>query len=251
MASAEENGRLEQDARLSATLRYGGGVSAEQMEFYKFQRIAALHLADEMHIPQTGDEELKKFILGLRLFQGTDGQFDSSRYDSFRTSVRGGGVASEPDITRVLKDDVRINKIELYLGGPGYVMPRDVTQVLVKGDTSWTVSTATVDYAAFDPGITVTDADIAKFFSSNSSRYTIPPPGLGRLRINFPASDYSSAQVTTHRCRGEAVLQFQPLAVSEAGGGQGGEGGPRGGLCRRGAAGPRRPPDGEGKARSG
>ncbi|HEY5079880.1 MAG TPA: peptidyl-prolyl cis-trans isomerase [Opitutaceae bacterium] len=194
MASAEEKARIGEDARLSATLRYGGEVSADQMQFYAFQRVAALHLADQMHIPQTGDDEMKQFILGLRYFQGSDGHFDESRYDALRNSVKGGGAVSEADITRVIKDDVRANKIELYLGGPGYVMPRDVTQILLKGDTTWTVMTASVDYSAYDPGITLSEADIAKFFSSNAFRYTIAPR-VSVDYINFPATDFTS-QVT-------------------------------------------------------
>src|ERR1700691_1733041 len=78
LASQEEQTKIGEDARLSATLRYGGGIGADQIEFYALQRVAALHLADEMRIPPTGPEELKQFIQGLRYFQGSDGHFDPS-----------------------------------------------------------------------------------------------------------------------------------------------------------------------------
>jgi peptidyl-prolyl cis-trans isomerase D len=196
LASQEEKQKIGNDAQLSATLRFGGGIGADQMQFYAFQRVAALHLADEMHIPATGDEELKQFIQGLRLFQGADGHFDVSRYDTFRTSLKSGGSLSEDDIARVLRDDVRVNKIELYLGGPGYVLPGEVRDVLLKSETTWTVSTASIDYSAYNPDIKLTEAEISKFFADNSFRYTVAPR-VSVDYVDFPASAYTSQIAVT------------------------------------------------------
>jgi peptidyl-prolyl cis-trans isomerase D len=195
LASQEEMARDREDARMSAALRYGGAVSADQMDLYMLQRLAALHLADEMHIPQTSPDELKQFIEQLRMFQGQDGRFDASRYESFRLSIKSGG-RSEDDIVRVLRDDVRINKIEIYVGGPGYVMPRDVAEIVLKSDTSWTLSIASLSYADFDPGIRLTDAEISKFFEDNKFRYTIPPK-VSADYISFPAADYVKQESAT------------------------------------------------------
>jgi peptidyl-prolyl cis-trans isomerase D len=219
LASAEEKAQIGQDARLSATLRYGGGVSADQMQFYAFQRVAALHLADEMHIPATGDDEMKQFILNLRYFQGADGHFDAARYEAFRSSIKAGSGISEDAIIRVIKDDVRVNKIELYLGGPGYVMPRDVMQVMLKADTSWTVSTASVDYSAYDPGINLTDAQIAKFFSDNAFRYTIAPR-VSVDYIDFPAAAFAPQVAVTdaevHEYYNSNTRRFPKAASAQA-----------------------------------
>ncbi len=196
MASREESGRLGEDARLSAVLQGASGMSAEQLQFYEYQRITALHFADALHMPPSTEAEITDYIKGLRLFSGPDGQFDVSRYDAFRASLGTGSGVSEADIARVIADDVRANKVEHYLAGPGYVLPSDVRDVLLKGDTTWTLSVATIDYAAFSPDIQVTDAELSKFFSDNSFRYTIAPR-VSADYIEFPWETYAAENVPT------------------------------------------------------
>lgn len=190
LASPEEKERVGEDARLSALLRFGGNMSAEQLQFFAFQRVAALHLADQMKIPATSPVELQEFIQTLRMFQGQDGRFDASRYDAFRSSLKPGSGISQAMIARVIAEDVRISKIEMYLGGPGYILPSGVQEVLMKGDTSWTLQTATIDYASFETGSKPTETQIAKFFTDNSFRYTIPPR-VSADYLSFPAEAYA------------------------------------------------------------
>jgi peptidyl-prolyl cis-trans isomerase D len=191
LASLEESGRILEDARLSAQLQLATGATADQIQFYGYQRVAALHMADQLHVPPATTTELQDFIKHLRIFAGQDGQFDVSRYDQFRTNLKTGGAISEADIARVIADDVRIQKIQALLSGPGYVLPGDVNLLMVKGDTTWTISTATVDYAAFAPNISPSDAEISKFFSDNSFRYTIAP-GVEVDYVEFPSAPYLS-----------------------------------------------------------
>jgi peptidyl-prolyl cis-trans isomerase D len=191
LASLEESGRILDDGRLSAQLQMASGATADQIQFYAFQRVAALHMADELHVPAATSGELQDYIRHLRIFAGQDGQFDVSRYDLFRANLKSGSTVSEADIARVIDDDARAQKIEALLSGPGYVLPGDVNAIMVKGDTSWTISTASVDYAAFDPGTRLTDADIAKFFSDNSFRYTIAPR-VSADYVEFPAAAFLS-----------------------------------------------------------
>jgi len=80
---------------------------------------------------------------------------------------------TETDIARVLADDVRAQKLQTLLGGPGYVLPADVKLQLTRTDTSWTLSTAAVDYASFAPDIKPSDAELTKFFEENGVRYEI------------------------------------------------------------------------------
>jgi peptidyl-prolyl cis-trans isomerase D len=196
LAARDEYRRVDMDARISAMLRFGG-ISADELQVYALHRLAGLYLADSLHLPETTPTELKEFIQGLRVFQGQDGHFDASRYDQFRTSLsRNNEGASAADFSRVIGDDVRIAKIETYLGGPGYVMPSGVQDVLMKGDTQWTLETATVPYASYDPGIKLTEAQINKFFTDNSFRYTIPPK-VAVDYVAFPAVNYVSKVTAT------------------------------------------------------
>ena len=191
LASRDEVQRMVGDARLSAYLQYGPNIGADQLQSYAFQRAAALHFADEEHIPEASEGDVTDYIKGLRVFAGAGGQFDVSRYEAFRKGLKSGGDLSEADIARVIKEDARTLKIQQLLAGPGYVLPGDVRSVIVKADTVWTISTATVDYASYDPGLTPTDAELSKFFSDNSFRYTVAPR-VSVGYVEFPAAAFAA-----------------------------------------------------------
>jgi peptidyl-prolyl cis-trans isomerase D len=161
-----------------------------------YQRVASQHLADQLHLPPPTTPEITEFIKRLRIFGGPDGQFDVTRYDAFRSSLRSGTGVTEADIARVISDDARMDKVDRLLAGPGYVIPADVREVLSKGDTTWTVSAATVDYATFAPDIHPTDPEIAKFLAENSFRYTTPPK-VAADYIAFPAANYMAGIAPT------------------------------------------------------
>ena len=57
------------------------------------------------------------------------------------------------DVNRVLRDDARLEQLNKVVGGPGYVMPGDIKQQLIRADSTWTVQVATLDYASFNPAI--------------------------------------------------------------------------------------------------
>ncbi|HEY1765552.1 MAG TPA: peptidyl-prolyl cis-trans isomerase [Opitutaceae bacterium] len=195
LQSKEETEAMFADARLSAYLQYGSSLDVDRIQNYMLIRAAALHLADEVHLPEPTTEQITDYIKRLPVFAGPNGQFDVSRYDSFRSVYRTNGGA-EAEIARVIADDVRATKVQFLVGGPGYILPSDVKITLTKADTEWTVDTAAVDYASYDPGITVTDGEIAKFFSDNSFRYTIPPK-VAVDSVEFPAANYMPKQLPT------------------------------------------------------
>jgi|CZKI01.1.fsa_nt_gi peptidyl-prolyl cis-trans isomerase D len=190
LASREEVQRMIEDAHLSSYLQYGSDIGADQVQNLAFQRAAALHFADEMHIPIPNTAEVTDYIKGLPIFGGADGHFDVSRYDKFRNGLKSNGFLSEAEIARVLAEDARTAKIFQLLTGPGYVLSGEVRNVIVKADTSWTISTATVDYGAYDPGISPTNEEISKFFSGNSFRYTVPPR-ISADYVDFPAAAFA------------------------------------------------------------
>jgi peptidyl-prolyl cis-trans isomerase D len=190
MLSQEQTQTFIEDARLSAELQYGAtNVSQEQLQSYMYQRLTAQHLAEQLHLPPPTTEEITAFIKRLRAFAGPDGQFDGTRYETFRSSLKSSSGITEDDIARVLRDDVIMDKVSHLLAGPGYVIPDDVKEVLTKGDTTWTVSTATADYTTFAPDISLTDPQVAKFLSENSFRYTIPQK-VAVDYVSFPATSF-------------------------------------------------------------
>lgn len=188
----DDQQRLMGDAGLSANLQFGsfGGLEAEQIQAYAFNRAAALHLADEWHIPASTSIEVTDMIKTLRMFAGQDGQFDAKTYATFRDNLKTNprGI-TEADIARVIADDVRMKKVQTLLSGPGYVLPTDVKNQLARTDTTWTLAITSVDYASFAPAIKPTETDLAKFFEENSFRYEIPPRVVASY-INFSSIDY-------------------------------------------------------------
>jgi len=192
LSLADDQQRLMGDAQLSASLQIGSlsGLEAEQIQNYAFHRAAALHLADQWHLPAATPAEIKDALQKLRMFAGADGNFDAKAYQSFRDNLKTNSRGlTEADIARVVSDDVRADKVNKLLAGPGYVLPGDVKKQLERADTTWTLASATADYAAFKSEIKPADADLAKFFEENSFRYEIPPRVVASC-IDFPASNY-------------------------------------------------------------
>jgi peptidyl-prolyl cis-trans isomerase D len=183
--------KLMGDASLSANLRFGAlGLDADRIQNYAFQRAAILHLADQWHIPAATPSEIETQIKGLRMFAGADGQFDPKAYQTFRDNLKTNprGV-TEAEIARVLGDDVRAEKVQNLLAGPGFVLPSEVKSQLREADTTWTLHTATLDYNAFKPEIKPTDAELTQFFEQSGGRYDVPPRVVVSY-VEFPALSY-------------------------------------------------------------
>jgi peptidyl-prolyl cis-trans isomerase D len=199
------------DAGLSANLRVGafGRLDGEQIQNYAFQRAAALHLADQWHIPAPTAAEIEEQIKTLRMFAGQDGKFDAKAYQTFRdnlkTNPRG---LKESDILRVIGDDVRADKVQNLLSGPGYVLPADVKSQLVRSDTNWTLSTATADYTAYKPEIKPTEKELSDFYEQAGSRYDIPPHVVVSY-LDFQALD-QLAKVTVTEAEARAFYDANP-----------------------------------------
>lgn len=189
LASNDDQARLFGDAMLSAELQSGYQLGGEELQNYGLQRAAALHVANQLHIPATTKLEVADYIKTLRIFAGQDGQFDASRYTMFRDSLKNNPGINEASVSRVLADDVRINKVQQLLGGPGYVQPDDVASMLSRADTRWTIATATLDYGKYSPNIPATDAELTKFFEENTFRYEIAPR-VAISVVSFPAAAY-------------------------------------------------------------
>ena len=190
------------DARLSVGLRLGSGgelglagISGDQLNNYALQRTAALHLADTLHLPGATTAELEAFIRTLPVFADKDGAFDARLYASFPATLALVGV-SDTAMAQVMSNDVRMDRVLHLLEGPGYVLPKDVADLLVRTDTSWTLGIATVDYASYHPAIAPTNADLAKFFDQNAFRYEYPPRIVASY-IDFPASAYQAGVTAT------------------------------------------------------
>ncbi|MES2694101.1 MAG: peptidylprolyl isomerase [Verrucomicrobiota bacterium] len=192
LALQRDQEKLFGDAGLSANLQVGrmGGLDSSQIQNYGFQRAATLYLADQWGIPAATRDEIEAKIKTFGMFTGQDGQFDAKAYQTFRdglkTNPRG---MTEADIARVVSDDVRAEKVQKLLSGPGYVLPADVKTQISRTDTTWTLATATTNYNDFKPEIKPSDTELNTFFEQAGGRYQIAPRVVVSY-LDFPVTNY-------------------------------------------------------------
>jgi len=209
LASVEDQSRLIGDASLSVMLQMGYvGLSDEQLQEYALQRIAALHLAEELGLPKSSEAEITAHIKSLPVFLNEDGRFNAQHYAQFRDSLKNDARIRETDVSRVIADDIRADKVRNLLAGPGYVLDSDIVDQLQRVDTTWTLELAHIDYASYSPEIAPTNDQLAKFFGDNTFRYQTPPR-LVASYADFPLSRYLP-QVSTNEAELRQVFNSMP-----------------------------------------
>jgi peptidyl-prolyl cis-trans isomerase D len=188
-APTPEYQQIVNNGRLSAELQLGtASLDDEQLSSYALQRVAALYFADQLHLPAATPTEMEGFIRGLRIFADDKGQFDATKYATFRQNLSRSGI-SEEAVAQVLSEDIRMDRVQHLLDGPGYVLPGDIRDQFVHLDTSWTAGIATVDYKSYHPVIQPTDEALAKFYAENALRYQIPAQMVASY-VDFPSAPH-------------------------------------------------------------
>ncbi|HVW20268.1 MAG TPA: peptidyl-prolyl cis-trans isomerase [Opitutaceae bacterium] len=220
LGSPADMDQVMHDGMISAELQ-GGNLDEDRLKEYALQRIAALSLAKQLRLPAATPSELEGFIRNLPAFADQKGQFDAARYDQFRRNPEQFFGVSGDEIAHVLADDIRIDRVERLIDGPGYVLPADVRDQIQRSDTSWTLGVATVDYASYHPAINPSDAELAKYFQANIERYTVPPR-VHADYIDFAAQAYvGQVQVSDAEVRAyydaHAAKYDQPQPAPKAG----------------------------------
>ena len=182
LGKEEDARRVMSDGNLSAQLKAGyNALQGAQLQQFALQRVAGLAVADELHLPAPTADQIAKYVLTLRAFQDQAGQFDQKRYTAFGDSLKSGTGLTTADVNRVLRDDTRLEQLSKIIGGPGYVQAPDIQQQLIRADSRWSIQVATLDYAAFNPTVAVTDDVLKKFHDENSFRYEVP----ARPRLSY------------------------------------------------------------------
>ncbi|HTX64845.1 MAG TPA: peptidyl-prolyl cis-trans isomerase [Opitutaceae bacterium] len=190
LEQAGVSSRVFGDASLSAQLQgAAGNLDGNQLQSYGLQRVAALTLADQLKLPAPTTQEVADYIKTLRAFAGPDGSFDASLYAAFRDSLRTSQRVSEVDVARVLNDDLRIAHVRTLLAGPGYVLPDEVRDQLVRARSTWTLAVATLDYAAYKPDVPAPEDALKRFYDDNTFRYVVPDR-VGVDYVEFPGAAF-------------------------------------------------------------
>lgn len=209
LGNQEDQQNLFRDAGVSVFLQAGfSALGGEQLQAYALQRHAALHLADQLHVPGPTGADLIDYVKTLRAFAGENGTFEPARYAQFRDNLKVDATLTERDVSRILSDDYRYTQVQKLLAGPGYLLPVDVKRQLARAEAQWTIAVASTDYAAFSPAIDSSEPNLTKFFEENAFRYEIPPQVSVRA-VRFPAAAYVS-QVPTDDAAVRALYDSNP-----------------------------------------
>jgi peptidyl-prolyl cis-trans isomerase D len=192
-------------ADASHSLQLSGNFRADpsQVQQRALSRLAGLALADQLHLPAPTEKEVGTYIAGLRVFQDAQGNFDQKRYSDFAAGLAVNKQFTIADANRVFHDDARLEALAHLVGGPGYVLPADVRDILKHTDTKWSVAIASLDYASFNPGLNVTEDALKKYYEDNVNRYEVGPRAklsqvLFRLDEFVPPGAPTDAQVRAY-----------------------------------------------------
>ena len=212
--SEEDQRHIFGDASLSIVLQAGYNPYGEaQLEQYALTREASLALANQLGIPTPGQNEVADYIKAMPRFAGSNGQFDARKYSDFRDTLKR-SFTNEGDVSRVITDDLRVERVNKLLGGPGYVLPAEVKMQFATMATQWSLGIANIDYASFQPSISSNEVEVAKYYNDNKAHYTIPPK-IDISYVEFSAPAYlSKVNVTEPEVR--AFFDANPSRFQKA-----------------------------------
>ncbi|WOO42082.1 peptidyl-prolyl cis-trans isomerase [Rubellicoccus peritrichatus] len=164
-------------------------ISPRNQEGAMLQRAVALYLADQMNIPGPGEQQFAEFLRDVPAFQDPQTKaFSRDLYtkaiDSAQSTPNG-----EENLSIVLIQDYRIQKVMDGLGGPGYVLPYMAMRELEQRNTKWTIDVASMDKAAFTPAVEATPEALQEFYEQNQFRYESGPKIVVSY-VEFPAADF-------------------------------------------------------------
>lgn len=225
LGSEADQREISYTAEISAIFHPEMQIAREQLLDYGYMRVAGLGIADQLGIPNPTREALTEYVEGLMIFMDpTTGAFSAESYNRIMDSLKTSGRYEEEFIGRVLREDYRIDEVIAILGGPDYSLPFEIQKEYLDGQTSYSVTLASLEYADFNPEISPTDEQLLQFFNQNPLRYEIAET-ISVSAVKFSGESYIAevgaptegdltAYFATNRARYEAARE-QPEDESE------------------------------------
>ena len=174
---------------LSNQLNQVNNTDQQQLSNQMLARIAMLHLADTIGIPAPDPQIIGTYLQEKPIFLDPSGQFDRDRLTRFIDSVETNPSLPEGILVRVLEEDYRMQQIAEALSGPGYAMNDDARLQAQRYQTSYTLETASIDYATFQPETNPEDSELQAYYNENATRYQIPER-IQASYLHFKADTY-------------------------------------------------------------
>jgi len=203
--------------QLSAFLKGQQIRSEQQFQSQLTNRIALLHLADEIGVPGPDSNALAAYIQEQNAFRGPDGAFSADSYTAFVDSVESNPRSPQGLVVTVLNEDYRIEQISSAISGPGYLLPSEALAQAQRSRTRLEVNIAEFLAADFDPQISPESEALRAFYEANDRQYQIPER-IKAAYVLFEASEFAGmepeateAELRDHFIanRAEIVAQYE------------------------------------------
>ena len=156
------------------------------------QRVALLHLTNQIGVPAPSVDELGAYLRSRPIFFGPEGQFSAEVFTRFSDNIESNPEMPKDIIATVLEEDYRIEQVLTAMGGPGFVLPDEVQLQTERNKTSYTLSTASIQYATYQPKIAEDAEALKAHYEANKSAYEIPERLQASLAV-FPSANYLDA----------------------------------------------------------
>jgi peptidyl-prolyl cis-trans isomerase D len=173
-----------------------------QFEEQMLIRQVRLHLADTLAIPNPTEPQLADYIKTKRAFQNPSGRFEKALFEGFVTSLQSDTQINDAFVTRVIKEDYRLQQLDELMTSPGFIIKEEVLASLARQQTVWSAEVATFNYDSFRPEITITEEELSSYFANQQLAYRIPE----ERTIRFTEFNASTVQ-TPVEDPGEEALQ--------------------------------------------
>ena len=156
------------------------------------QRVALLHLTNQIGVPAPSVDELGAYLRSRPIFFGPEGQFSAEVFTRFSDNIESNPEMPKDIISTVLEEDYRIEQVLTAMGGPGFVLPDEVQLQTERNKTSYTLSTASIQYATYQPKIAEDAETLKAHYEANKSAYEIPERLQASLAV-FLSANYLNA----------------------------------------------------------
>lgn len=188
--SPRERDALIEKVQLSAFLDGQEIRSDEAFQSMLTGRVARLHLAEEIGVPAPGQSALTEYIQTKNAFRGSEGEFSPEAYTRFVDQIESNPRTPQGLVLEVLTENYRIEQVEAALSGPGYLLPSEALAQAQRNRTEYTLETAELSFADFDPEIEAGEEALRAYYEDNQLSYEIPE----RIRasyVRFEQADFA------------------------------------------------------------
>ena len=149
-------------------------MNAQQYQIALPRVIALLHLANQLGVPAPDQEALGEYIQTKSLFLDDDGNFSRDQFTRFADTLESNPEFPKGLFVSVMAEDFRMDQVRDAMTGPGFVLPAEAQIQSLRNKTRYTLATASLAYADFEPEIADDSAALQAYYEANQQRYEIP-----------------------------------------------------------------------------